>query len=540
MKQKIFTLLFALVASAGILRAEIYSGNCGDSVTWTLDSADSTLVIAGTGTMQNFVTYGDASWYQYRNTIKQIVIQEGVTTLGEYAFYNCNKATSVSIAESVTTIGHHALENCRALSSITIPASVAFIGYDALHWTTGLKRVEWLATQCNFSYTLAPVFSEVTTINEVIFDANVVSLPQNMMFERILPMDMYSYAINPPAVSAKTFSRLDTNTVVLHVPAQSLAVYQSAPVWKSFLHIEPIEESAQTIDDALSGEFSISVTKKIHFSKGNLQYQASTDTWRFAEHQYDFVGNTSKGNVYVDGVKCDNAYISSTYSGWVDLFGYSTTTSNYGVCASTNSSAYEGTFVDWGTLFTEEWYTLSKDEWSYLLNTRNNASDLRGVARVNGANGVILLPDNWNTPEGVTFTAGVASTYGDNSYKTINDYTAEQWAVMEQNGAVFLPAGSRRSGTAVDSYWGFGLYWTSTPRTTAKAHVFCFNGDFMRVGDEYAFYYGMNVRLVIDSNCTTALEDHTVATPATKTLRNGQLLILRDGKTYTVQGQEVK
>ena len=64
-------------------------------------------------------------------------------------------------------------------------------------------------------------------------------------------------------------------------------------------------------DGALPGLFSVSATQRVYFSQGNLQYQASTDTWRFAEHQYDYVGS-------------DNRSISSTYSGWIDLFGWGT------------------------------------------------------------------------------------------------------------------------------------------------------------------------------------------------------------------------
>lgn len=248
----------------------------------------------------------------------------------------------------------------------------------------------------------------------------------------------------------------------------------------------------------INGVFSISKNKKIRFSPGNLQYQASTGTWRFAEHQWDYVGDANTGTVYEDGVKCNNENISSTYSGWVDLFGFSTTTGNYGVSSSTYNSLYTGTFVDWGTLFSNEWYTLNVDEWNYLLNTRANASSKRGVARVNGTNGVVLLPDEWQLPTGLTFNSGTASNYGAAYYQTINDYSIEEWILMENAGAVFLPAGSRREGTTVDSYWGFGLYWTASAISDSKSRVFCFNADFMRATDGYNNNLGMNVRLVQD------------------------------------------
>ena len=72
----------------------------------------------------------------------------------------------------------------------------------------------------------------------------------------------------------------------------------------------------------LPGYFSVSETKTVAFSQGNLQYQAApTPTWRFATNQWDVVGSADFGNVYVDEVKCNNALIADDYTGWIDLFG---------------------------------------------------------------------------------------------------------------------------------------------------------------------------------------------------------------------------
>ena len=86
-------------------------------------------------------------------------------------------------------------------------------------------------------------------------------------------------------------------------------------------------------EGVLSGVFSVSETTQVRFSQGNLQYRATTDTWRFAEHQWNYVGNSSAnyGNVYQDGEKSSNAKMSATYDGWIDLF-------NWG------NSGWEGTF----------------------------------------------------------------------------------------------------------------------------------------------------------------------------------------------------
>ena len=101
-------------------------------------------------------------------------------------------------------------------------------------------------------------------------------------------------------------------------------------------------------DGALPGLFSVSATKQVHFSQGNLQYQASTNTWRFAEHQYDYVGTQTadeRGNYGGNVSGSDNRSISSTYSGWIDLFGWGTGSNP--TLSSTSYMDY-GTFVDWG------------------------------------------------------------------------------------------------------------------------------------------------------------------------------------------------
>ncbi|MBP5725116.1 MAG: hypothetical protein J6X18_16275, partial [Bacteroidales bacterium] len=79
-------------------------------------------------------------------------------------------------------------------------------------------------------------------------------------------------------------------------------------------------QSVQIQDGAILAEFSVSDSTKVYFSQGNLQYQASTGTWRFAEHQYDMIGS-------------DNSNISSSYSGWIDLFGWGTSGWNSGANA---------------------------------------------------------------------------------------------------------------------------------------------------------------------------------------------------------------
>jgi uncharacterized protein (TIGR02145 family) len=256
-------------------------------------------------------------------------------------------------------------------------------------------------------------------------------------------------------------------------------------------------------DGALTGLFSVSATKQVHFSQGNLQYQASTNTWRFAEHQYDYVG-TQTADVYgyhggnVSG--SDNSSISSTYSGWIDLFGWGTG-DNPTLC-SDNYGAY-GTFVDWGSNpisnggnTANRWRTLTQAEWEYLLNTRPGASSKLGSGNINGVSGLIILPDNWTLPSECSFTSGNASSHND---WTRNSYTLSQWAQMETAGAVFLPAAGDRFGTNVGNVGYIGSYWSSSPNDENEAYYMYFYSNYLNASNNYYRYYGFSVRPVQDN-----------------------------------------
>ena len=202
------------------------------------------------------------------------------------------------------------------------------------------------------------------------------------------------------------------------------------------------------------GVFSVSADKQVTFSPGNLQYHPTNDEWRFAENQTDYIGNANRN-------------ISPTYNGWLDLFGWSTSATNFGVSTSYYTSDYSGSFVDWGTnkigkYAPNTWRTLTKDEWKYILETRPNASSLKGVAQVNGVNGLIFLPDNWVCPSGVTFTSGFYSNQSVEAYRQYQVFTAEQWAKLETLGAIFLPASGWRGSSLVGGVQYCYKYWSAT------------------------------------------------------------------------------
>lgn len=248
-------------------------------------------------------------------------------------------------------------------------------------------------------------------------------------------------------------------------------------------------------DKPLAGAFSVSADKQVRFSRGNLQYTQSTQTWSFAEHQYDMIGDAN-----VNG---------SGLADIIDLFGWSgsTATAKWGIGTSYSNSDYSGDFVDWGKNIGDgnTWYTLTNDEWYYLRWNRANANDLVGVARIalnadstEYANGLILLPDTWTCPAGVTFKSGFSDTLSVQAYADYQTLTLADWQKLEAAGAVFLPASGNRYGSDVYDVQGYGYCWSATPCDSDYADVFRFYSLEAYTSLYWTRNYGRAVRLVQD------------------------------------------
>ncbi|MBS1337041.1 MAG: leucine-rich repeat domain-containing protein [Oscillospiraceae bacterium] len=141
-------LVLALALGVGSVSAAeptiVDSGNCGkdgSNVTWTLDSAG-LLTISGTGEMADY-EYNSTPWYdyKYKSEIKDAVITDGVTSIGDAAFYYCKGPISVTIPDSVTSIGDNAFAYCKGLTNVTIPDGVTSIGEYAFLGCDNIEKV---------------------------------------------------------------------------------------------------------------------------------------------------------------------------------------------------------------------------------------------------------------------------------------------------------------------------------------------------------------------------------------------------------------
>ena len=296
---------------------------------------------------------------------------------------------------------------------------------------------------------------------------------------------------------------------------------------------------------ALPGVFSVSATKKVRFSMGNLYFKPSTGTWQFTGQQYNCVGNTHANYTTMNEGR-------SRYDAWMDLFGWGTSyvqvngdgynnrfepwrcdavssnasynTHGYGPSTNMLSKNLTGAsdVADWGVAnrinnggYMERlWRTLTSAEWQYLFETRTtNSTGLTSPtsthnnarfchATVCGVCGIILFPDNYTHPAASVSIQNLSA----NGAYAANNILATSWTAMQAAGAVFLPACGYRnyqntasSRPSVSNVGSEGRYWSSTYYNQEQAYFYYFSGGNHYV-TYYQRYYGSSVRLVQDVN----------------------------------------
>ena len=245
---------------------------------------------------------------------------------------------------------------------------------------------------------------------------------------------------------------------------------------------------------AINAKFSISATKQVYFSKGNLQL-VGEDMWQFAEHQYDYFG----------GNQSDNHR---------DLFGWGT--GDNPNLTSTTPSDY-ATFTDWGTNMGAGWRTLTADEWTYLFTGRTSVTTRYCKAKVNGVGGVVLFPDTYTHPAGVTAPQNInppaTSTADGGTSFAANVWSLADWEKMEAAGCVLLPVTGFREGNSITlqgetmglspSVSIRGFYWSSSDEGSENAKdgtLFCIDGRLWYSDRNHPRTQGNAVRLVYDPN----------------------------------------
>ena len=151
LKNLMFVMVMAILcfAVAMTVSAETVTGECGlegDNLTWTFDTETGILTIDGEGEMDNYSLYNNinktsAPWYDYYSQMTEIIIGNKVTSIGDYAFYNCDTLTSLEIPGNVKTIGDYAFYSCGEIAEVDFKEGITTIGTHAFYDNDSIKEI---------------------------------------------------------------------------------------------------------------------------------------------------------------------------------------------------------------------------------------------------------------------------------------------------------------------------------------------------------------------------------------------------------------
>ena len=207
-------LLFSFATTAG---AEDFATFhiCGDNVNWSFIESTGTLTIFGAGNMTDFQNESDVPWQSYRNSIKSVSIENGVTSIGMHAFHNCIFLASIDIPDSITTIKSAAFYNCTNLTSIKIPSSVTSFGVETFGFCAALTSLtippsvtalgQWTFFNCT-GLTTIKILSRVTSMSAYFFSGC-----ENLASITIRSISEISKRLFSDCESLKSFTYMDKN-----------------------------------------------------------------------------------------------------------------------------------------------------------------------------------------------------------------------------------------------------------------------------------------------------------------------------------------
>ena len=310
MTKKLTLLFFICILSALNINAEVYEGSCGENVSYSLDTSTGLLSITGTGAMTDYSYSSSAPWYSNKSYIKVVEISDGVTSIGNLAFYECSRLTTVTIPNSVTSIGRNAFFNtqwyknqsdgliyigmvaykykgtmpnntsiiikdgttsigsnafdsCKGLTSVTIPNSVTSIGEYAFAYCYGLTSV----TIPNSVTSIANgAFENCSGLTSLIIPNSVTSINRAAFHDCYRLTSVTCEATSVPATESDAFSNVSSAT--LYVPASALEDYKATAPWSGFGTIKAIGDVPVTEKCA---------TPTISYVDGKLTFSCDTE-----------------------------------------------------------------------------------------------------------------------------------------------------------------------------------------------------------------------------------------------------------------------
>jgi hypothetical protein len=444
---------------------------------------------------------------------------------GTYYYYGefigCSNLTSITIPENVTTINTNVFKNCTNLETLTVKAETPPTVGSATFYGVNKSIPVYVPTGTIPAYQSASGWDEFTNFQEIpVSSCEIAATSNPPEGGTVTGDDVYNHGSNctltATANEGYTFVNWTENGNEVSTNTEyTFTVTGNRALVANFNQVDPGNENPT---GSINGKFTVnSGGSQVYFSQGNLQFigSASIPYWKFADHQWDYLGNNGQGSTnqnvdrdlfgwgtsgYNHGAVCYQPYSNSESYSYYYAYG----NSRYNLNDQTGQADWGYNPISNGGNQSNQWRTLTRNEWVYVFNTRNTASGIRyAKANVNNVNGVILLPDDWSSSY---YSLSNTNTSSGASYSD-NTISAVQWNSLEQHGAVFFPAAGRR-GTGVIDVGSLGYYWSATCDYGYYAYDVYFSDSYLE-----AYFYrrngGLSVRLVC------AVENYSFSVNAT-------------------------
>ena len=294
MKKLLFSILALVLPMMAWADA---SGKCGENVYFNYNESTQTLTIWGTGAIGNYLI-DPTPWSSYRERIKTVRIEDGVTHIGSSSFFGCSGLSSVTIPNSVTSISSYVFCNCSDLYSVTIPNSVTSIGYSAFYNTGwynnqagGLLYLDnWLLGYKGDKPTgdieikegtkgiASSAFTGCSDLTSVTIPNSVTSIGDGAFSGCSGLTSVTSYIESPFEITSDVFKSCLGNSPTLYVPKGKVEAYKNTAGWNVFTNIEEINREK-------------CATPTITFEDGKLVFSCETEGVEFVS---EVVSNDTK------------------------------------------------------------------------------------------------------------------------------------------------------------------------------------------------------------------------------------------------------
>ncbi len=338
---KFLSIILAILMVISIIpitaSAATYSGTCGDDLTWTYDSSTYTLTISGTGAMYDYKS-NNRPWESYEDKIKDVVIEEGVTSIGNYAFYHCDNLVSAELPDGIISIGESAFKWCEKLEYVNIPNGITTINAQTYAFCGNLKEIT--------------IPNGVTEIGDSAFHAcyglteivipNSVKIIDESAFESCDSLTEVSIGKGVKSINRRAFSYCD-NLTNIAIPKNVTTIEETAfACCENLSSITVDSESEYFVNDEYGVLFNKDKTMLIQYPAGSteINYTIPDSVTTLCAESFDFCQNLENVIIPVSvTVIGDNAFSSYTqtiqiyYNGtsnqWNEMLGNNADTADF-------------------------------------------------------------------------------------------------------------------------------------------------------------------------------------------------------------------